>query len=94
MIYRTPSRINTLESEKIANELLDILNNGQDVIIDMSQTTYIASAGLRSLIMAFKTARAKNLDFCLCNPNPLVLEVLDVTGLLNIMPTSWNKSKK
>lgn len=87
MIYKTPEKINAIEAEKISNELYDILNSGQDVIIDMSQTTYIASAGLRSLIMTLKRAKIKQLDFCVCNPSPQVIEILKITGLSELIPT-------
>ncbi len=86
MIYKTPEKITAAESQKIAEEWLEILNSGQDLYIDMVNTTYIASAGLRSLIIAIKSARAKGCDFAVCNPNSQVNEIFRVTGLSKIVP--------
>ncbi len=87
MIYKTPEKITSIESQKISNELLEILNSGQDLYIDMANTTYIASAGLRSFLIVLKSARAKGCDFAVCNPNPQVNEIFKITGLSKILPT-------
>ena len=86
MIYVTPEKITANEAQKIADEWTSILDSGQDLFINMANTTYIASAGLRSLLIALKSAKAKGCDFALCNPNSQVQEILRVTGLTKIMP--------
>ena len=84
--YKTPSKISAIESEKISKDWLRILNGGQDLYIDMIDTSYIASAGLRHILIALKSAGAKGLDFAVLNPNDSVMEIFKVTGLTKIVP--------
>ena len=81
MIYRTSEKITERECDKVASELASILEKGEDVILDMSNTKYISSAGLRILCINFKTFRAKGFDFVIVNPSSSVLDILKVTGL-------------
>jgi len=50
------------------------------VLIDLSNLTYIASAGLRVLLMAVKRARAAGGGLHLAGPRDGVMTVLEVSG--------------
>ena len=63
MIYKTKEKINTLDCNDLAADLRRILEQGDDLIIDLSNTNYISSSGLRVLLMGLKTFRAKGYDF-------------------------------
>lgn len=55
-----------------------------DVVLDLSELTYVASAGLRVLVSRNKWAMQNGGSMRLANPNDEVVEVLDVTGLVDI----------
>ena len=85
MIYRAGNRIDTNSCQKLSDDLAKILANGEDVILDLAETTYISSAGLRSILIALKTFRAKGYDFSVINPNDFVMSIFKTTGLTNIL---------
>lgn len=63
MIYKTKERINNLDCNDLVADLRRILEQDDDLIIDLSNTNYISSSGLRVLLMGLKTFRTKGYDF-------------------------------
>ena len=55
-----------------------------ELIIDLSDVDYVASAGLRVLVAAEKMAVTRGGTMTLKNPCDTVMEVLDMTGLCDI----------
>ncbi|MBR1416978.1 MAG: STAS domain-containing protein [Bacilli bacterium] len=93
MIYKVGKRITSDNWQKITNDLQEILNNGDDVIIDFKDTEYISSAGIRVLIMFLKQFRAKGYDFSIINPSDSIKEIFVITGLDNLFLLT-DKDKK
>ena len=56
-----------------------------DITLDLSKLDYVASAGLRVIVSQAKKARERGGSVRLENPNDEVMEVLDVTGLVDIL---------
>lgn len=50
------------------------------LVLDFSGLDYISSAGLRSLLVLAKRARAADGAFAICNPAPMVREVMEISG--------------
>ena len=71
-----------------AQELTDALNKALDgvkeLIFDFSQLKYIASAGLRALLMAQKRMNKQG-SMKLCHVDETVMEVLEMTGFADLM---------
>ena len=57
----------------------------QAVVLDCSELNYIASAGLRVLLMAAKRAGPAGARFIVCGLQPQVREVFAVSGFLKIL---------
>jgi anti-anti-sigma factor len=53
---------------------------GARLVLDFSGLDYISSAGLRSLLVLAKKARAAGGGFAICNPAPMVREVMEISG--------------
>lgn len=69
---------------------------GGDLVVDLSKTEYISSAGLRVLLTASKLLQSKNGRMKLSNANPQVAEVLNISGfhsLLHIHPDETDAIK-
>ena len=84
MIYKTPVKIHEPNYREVQNEIVEGINNlkeDEDVIIDLEQTKYVSSAGLIPLMIGYKEASEKGHDFKAINPQPVVEEILRVTGL-------------
>lgn len=71
-----------------AQELTDALNKAlggvKELIFDFSQLKYIASAGLRALLMAQKRMNKQG-SMKLCHVDETVMEVLEMTGFSDLM---------
>ena len=53
------------------------------VVLDLADVQYMSSAGLR--LIAHKTMLEKGGKFLIANPQPVVKEVLDITGFSGIL---------
>lgn len=73
-------------ADKIDLPLAVIAGERQSVVIDMGAVDFIASIGIRHLVVAAKAIARGNGRFVLLNPTPLVTDVLTTSGLLQILP--------
>ena len=56
----------------------------KDLVIDFSETEYIASAGLRVLVTADKMMSGRKGSLRFANPNAEVVDILEMTGLSDV----------
>ena len=77
-------RLDTTTAPELEQALKESLDSAQELIMDFSKLDYISSAGLRVLLSAHKTMRAKD-GMKVVNVNEIVKEVLDVTGFADIL---------
>ena len=63
----------------------DLPEDVVDVTLDLSDLNYVASAGLRIFVSQDKNARQNGGAVRIANPNEEVMEVFDVTGLIDIL---------
>ena len=61
--------------------LLDGIDQGKSVFVDMSGVTYIDSSGVASLVEAFQLAKQQGSGFALVAVNPAALRVLQLARL-------------
>jgi anti-anti-sigma factor len=66
------------------NELLD---GGASVVVDLSEVTFLGSAGLAGLIEVTNHARDRRLGLAIVANQPPVVRPMEVTGLLRQLPT-------
>jgi anti-sigma B factor antagonist len=65
------------------------LNNvdWQYLIVDLSETQFIDSIGLATLVSGLKTARQRDGDLLLVNPANSIRIILDLTAMNRVFPT-------
>lgn len=56
------------------------------VVVDLSEVEFLASMGLRTLIMGAKSMKSKKGQMVLCRPTALVEEVLVTSGTTTLIP--------
>jgi anti-sigma B factor antagonist len=56
------------------------------VIIDLSEVTYVASLGIRTIVLSAKAVNSKGGAVVLAGPRSLVREVLITTGIDTVIP--------
>jgi|SRR5215475_3623186 len=73
-------------AERIDLPLAAVAGTRQSIVVDMMGVDFIASIGIRHLVMAAKAVARGNGKFLLLNPTPLVTEVLKTAGLEQLLP--------
>ena len=63
----------------------ELPDNVTDITLDLADLEYVASAGLRVIVSQSKKAGQNGGSVRLTNPNDEVMEVFDVTGLVDIL---------
>src|SRR5215467_12241379 len=80
-------------AEVVALPLAALAGAKQALIIDMSGVSFIASLGIRQLVLAAKTLSRRKGGLVLLNPNASVAEVLTAAGLTDILPIVQSESE-
>ena len=71
------------EAEKMLTAQLDA--GETRIVIDFSKTDYMSSAGLRVILKTASLLQEKGGGFALCNGNEQIVEVLEISGFLEIV---------
>jgi anti-sigma B factor antagonist len=78
-------RFDAYTANDVETGLRDQIAKGtKKIIVDFSQTEYIASAGLRVLLSVAKSLKNSGGRFALFSMKPQIYEVFDVTGFTQI----------
>ncbi len=86
IVYRTEKRIDTKTAPHFAKDLEDFAAQGKfDIVIDMSETEYISSVGLRAFLSMQKKVNANNGKMIIKNVQDGVREVFDITGFSGLL---------
>jgi anti-anti-sigma factor len=56
------------------------------VVLDLSQVSFLASIGIRSLLTTARAIKRRGGRMALLSPQSMVAEVLEVTGIATIIP--------
>ena len=71
---------------KIDNEFTEIATQNKNVLVDLSDVPFIASLGIRTLVVGAKGAANNGGKMVLLNPQPNVEQVLRTTHVDTVMP--------
>jgi len=63
----------------------DLPEDATDITLDLTELEYVASAGLRVIVSQAKKVGQNGGSLRITNPNDEVMEVFDVTGLVDIL---------
>ena len=77
-------RLDASNAQELTNTLNASLDGVQDLIFDFTNLKYIASAGLRALLMAQKRMNKQG-SMKICHVDATVMEVLEMTGFSDLM---------
>lgn len=78
--------LDTNTSPEAEVEILKSLEKGaKKMVLDLENTRYVSSAGLRIFLATAKRIMANSGSVILCHPNKIVKEILDVSGFSTIM---------
>ena len=84
-IVHVSGRIDATTCDDLEDSLMQLLDDGEkNIILGLSKTEYISSAGLRVLIVITKQLYDTG-SFCLCDVSENVLEIIEMAGFHTIM---------
>ena len=80
-LYAPTGRIDNSSASACEREVAALLESGKtSLVLDLSQVSYLSSAGLRVLLIAAKGCKAKGGSAMVAGPQGPVLEVLKMSG--------------
>ena len=77
-------RLDASNAQELTNALNASLDGVKDLIFDFTNLKYVASAGLRALLMAQKRMNKQG-RMKICHVDDAVMEVLEMTGFSDLM---------
>lgn len=84
-VFRPFGRIDAGHSVDLDAALTEGIAQGMRLmVVDLTDTSYISSSGLRALIKSAKAVKGSGGSISVCGMNDLVKEIFEVSGLLNI----------
>ncbi|ANN67279.1 STAS domain-containing protein [Bordetella bronchialis] len=86
LVVSPHGQINSANAAAVESDLLRQIENGENkVVMDLSGLDYISSAGLRVMLLVAKRLKQRTGALALCNIQPHVREVFDISGFLSIL---------
>jgi anti-anti-sigma factor len=79
-------RLDLPGSAKIDVAFNVVVGANRNIIVDMSDVTFIASIGIRTLVIGAKTAQRRGGRLLLVNPQTEVEQVLETIGITDLLP--------
>jgi anti-anti-sigma factor len=79
-------RLDLAGSGKIDLPFSAAAGSNRNILVDMSGVTFVASIGIRTLVLGAKTVQRRGGRLLLINPQPEVEQVLELTGVLDLLP--------
>lgn len=73
-------------SPEARSQILNCLDSGRNLLVDMSGVSYIDSSGVASLVEGYQTAKKKELRFGLVGISDAALNVLQLARLDKVFP--------
>ena len=78
-------RLDTTSAPELEKELGVKLDGVESLILEFKDLRYLSSAGLRVLLAAQKKMNAQKGSMVIKHVNEMIMEVLEVTGFLDIL---------
>lgn len=86
LVIKIKGMIDTNTSTKFEDVVINsVKDNVVNIDFDFSKVDYISSAGIRVLLRAIKLITLKKGRITIINPNEIVLNVLDMTGISSLL---------
>jgi stage II sporulation protein AA (anti-sigma F factor antagonist) len=93
-VVAVAGQINSANAAEIESRLLEQVEQGeQRCVLDLGQLDYISSAGLRVVLLMAKKLKQNQGSLVLCNLQPHVREVFDISGFLAILTVTETRDQ-
>jgi anti-anti-sigma factor len=86
-------RLDLAGSAKIDLPFNAAAGSNRNILVDMSGVTFVASIGIRTLVLGAKTVQRRGGRLLLINPQAEVEQVLEITGVLDLLPIARDEAE-
>jgi anti-sigma B factor antagonist len=87
-VVSAPAKVDARNAGDVLACLLSVIREGPaTLIVDLTATAFCDSAGLNSLVQAFRRAGASGIEMRLAVGGPAVRRILEVTGIDQLIGT-------
>ncbi len=81
-VVTVSGRVDSSTAPELEKSLQGLMDSGRNqIVLDLHDTEYMSSAGLRVLVAVHKTTKKNGGGLSLAQPSARVMEVLDLAGL-------------
>ena len=63
-----------------------VIGSSRAVVVEMSEVTFLASMGIRTLVLGRKQLQRRGGNLVLLSPHPDAEQVLEMTGVTDLLP--------
>lgn len=84
-ILSLDGRIDSNTSNDLQDKISECFDEGNQILLDFKNVSYISSAGLRVLLMGQKNANTRKGTFELSNVSDQVMKILETVGFTKIL---------
>ena len=79
-------KMDLLGAQKIDLKFSAVSGSSQRLLVDLGQVSFLASMGIRTLVIGSKAVKSKGGKMAFLNPNADVAQVLTAAGIDSIIP--------
>lgn len=91
-IVKLAGKMDTVGSRAAQDALMPNISSRGKLIVDMTDCEYVASSGLRVLLITAKQAALVGCRAVLCGVKPMVWDVIAMTGFEDVLETFPNQA--
>jgi anti-sigma B factor antagonist len=78
-------RVDSVTSASLDTELTRAVKENSKIVLDLQNTTYLSSAGIRAIVKASRDAKKANGEVKLAKVPSVVAEMLDLVGMTQML---------
>lgn len=83
-------RVDVISANDLETHINNAIRKNSRMVFDLSDTEYISSSGLRVFLAALKMMKTRDGEMKLASLQPVIRNILDISGLSNIFSIYHN----
>ena len=86
-------RLDVSGADRIDLQFSAIAGSHRGLVVDMQAVDFLASIGIRTLLLGAKTMQRRGGHLVLLSPQAEVMRVLEISGVLDLLPVAVDPAK-
>ncbi len=79
--------LDTSTAHNVQNQILPMAERSRKILLDMTEVTYMSSAGLRILLLLYRTIQEKHGEIVIVGLSEEIRDIMSITGFLDFFIT-------